>query len=193
MPEGSIMGRAFASRVSHHRIKWVILVFWLVLAAAAAPLAGGLTAEQDNEISSWLPGDAESTLALEQLIELGSDPNIVLAVLVYERTDGLTDADFAAIQDDAQAFGQLDALDGAEGWEAIAPLVDGMRAEASDGPDGLDVYVTGPAGFAADSSEAFAGIDSTLLYAALGVVIAILLLTYRSPVLWILPILSAVV
>src|SRR5687768_13358889 len=113
MPEGSIMGRAFASRVSHHRIKWVILVFWLVLAAAAAPLAGKLTAEQDNEISSWLPGDAESTLALEQQTEMGSDPNIVLAVLVYERTDGLTDADLSAVQDDAATFGRLDELDGA--------------------------------------------------------------------------------
>ena len=84
------MGRTFASRVSHRRFKWVILVFWLVLAAAAAPLAGGLTAEQDNEISSWLPGDAESTLALERQIELGSDPNVIPAVVVYERTDGLT-------------------------------------------------------------------------------------------------------
>ena len=80
-------------------------MFWLVLAAAAAPLAGGLTAEQDNEISSWLPGDAESTLALERQIELGSDPNVVLAVLVYERTDGLTEADLAAVQEDAEPSG----------------------------------------------------------------------------------------
>ena len=183
------MGRAFASRVSHHRPKWVILVFWLVLAAVAVPLAGGLTAEQDNEISSWLPGDAESTLALERQIELGSDPNVIPAVVVYERSDGLTEADLAAVQQDAEPFGRLDALDGvvlgpipaedgeavqlvvplnvgAEGWEAITPLVDSIRAEATDGADGLDVYVTGPAGFAADSSEAFAGIDGTLRYAA---------------------------
>jgi RND superfamily putative drug exporter len=72
-------------------------------------------------------------------------------------------------------------------------MVDDMRAEASDGPDGLTAYVTGPAGSAADSSEAFAGIDGTLLFAALGVVILILLFTYRSPVLWILPIFSAVI
>jgi RND superfamily putative drug exporter len=210
------MGRTFASRVSHHRFKWVILVFWLVLAAAAAPLAGSLTDEQNNEVSSWLPGDAESTLALEQQTELGSDPDVITAVVVYERTDGLTPADVAAVQEDADAFGQLAELDGtvlgpipaeegeaaqlvvplnvgADGWEAIAPLVDDMRALASDGPDGLEAYVTGPAGFAADSSEAFAGIDGTLLYAALGVVILILLLTYRSPVLWMLPIFSAVV
>ena len=70
------MGRSFASRVSNRRLKWVILVFWLVVAAAAGPLAGGLTDEQDNEVSSWLPGDAESTLAIEQQAALGSDPDI---------------------------------------------------------------------------------------------------------------------
>ena len=210
------MNRTFASRVSNRRLKWVILVFWVVLAALAAPLAGGLTDQQDNDIASWLPGDAESTVALERQIALGSDPDVVPAVIVYERTDGLTAADTEAVAEDARAFAQLDALDGvvlgpipsedgqaaqlivpinpgSGGWEAIAPIVDDIRAEAADGPDGLAAYVTGPAGQAADSSEAFSGLDSTLLYAALGVVILILLLTYRSPVLWILPIFSAVI
>ena len=48
------MNRTFASRVSNRRLKWVILVFWVVLAAVAAPLAGGLTDQQDNDIASWL-------------------------------------------------------------------------------------------------------------------------------------------
>ncbi|MGY1753255.1 MMPL family transporter [Blastococcus sp. SYSU D01042] len=210
------MGRTFASKVSHRRFKWVILVFWLVLAAASGPLAGALTDEQDNEVSSWLPGDAESTRAIELQAELGSDPDVIQAVVVYERTSGLTDDDLVAITDDATAFGGLEDLDGeivgpilsedgeaaelvvplnmgAEGWEAIAPLVDDMREVAADGPDGLDTWVTGPAGNAADSSEAFEGIDGALLFAALGVVILILLFTYRSPVLWILPIFSSVV
>ena len=51
--------------------------------------------------------------------------------------------------------------------------------------------MTGPGGFSADSQEAFAGIDGKLLYSAAAVVIVILLLTYRSPVLWLLPLLSA--
>ncbi|MDT0277112.1 MMPL family transporter [Blastococcus goldschmidtiae] len=210
------MGRSFASRVSHRRLKWVILVLWLVLAAASGPLAGALTDEQDNEVSSWLPGDAESTLALERQTELGSDPDVIPAVVVYERTEGLTAADLAAVEEDAAAFGRLDALAGDisgpipsedgqaaqlvvpldmgdGGWEAIAPLVDDVREIAGDGPDGLRTWVTGPAGNAADSSEAFEGIDGALLFAALGVVVLILLVTYRSPVLWILPIFSAVV
>ena len=53
------------------------------------------------------------------------------------------------------------------------------------------MHVTGPLGFAADSASAFEGIDGTLLFATLGVVIIILLLTYRSPVLWLLPVLCA--
>src|SRR5688572_15335293 len=148
------MARAFASRVSNHRFKWVILLFWLVLTALAAPLAGGLTEQQDNEISSWLPGDAESTIALERQIELGSDPDTIPAVIVYERAEGLTAADNGAIAEDARAFAQIRELDGdvvgpipAEdgqaaqlivplnvgdgGWEAIAPLVDDVRTQLS--------------------------------------------------------------
>ena len=94
------MGRTFASKVSHRRFKWVILVFWLVLAAASGPLAGALTDEQGNEVSSWLPGDAESTKAIELQADLGSDPDVIQAVVVYERTSGLTDEDLAAISDD---------------------------------------------------------------------------------------------
>ena len=210
------MGRSFASRVSHPRLKWVILVGWLVLAAVSGPLAGKLTDEQENDIAAWLPGEAESTRALEEQSQLGSDPDTFPAVVVYEREGGLTDEDEAAVAEDVEAFAGLDALEGEitgpipsedgealqvivplnvgpDGWEAIAPLVDDMRAQTADGPDGLDGYVTGPAGNAADSQEAFEGIDGALLFAALGVVIVILLFTYRSPVLWILPIFSAVI
>jgi uncharacterized membrane protein YdfJ with MMPL/SSD domain len=49
----------------------------------------------------------------------------------------------------------------------------------------------GPLGTAADSSDAFKGIDGTLLYAALAVVIVLLLVTYRSPALRLLPVICA--
>ncbi|WP_409331246.1 MMPL family transporter [Trujillonella humicola] len=210
------MGRSFASRVSHPRLKWVVLVGWLVLAAVSGPLAAQLTDEQENDIAAWLPGGAESTRVLDAQAELGSDPDVIPAVVVYERAGGLTAEDRQAVAADVESFARLDALDGGitgpipsedgqalqvivplnvgpDGWEAIAPLVDEMRAEVADGPDGLDAYVTGPAGNAADSAEAFEGIDGTLLFAALGVVVLILLFTYRSPVLWVLPIFCAVI
>jgi RND superfamily putative drug exporter len=79
---------------------------------------------------------------------------------------------------------------GKNGWNALPDTVDEIRGIAKI--DGVTVHVAGAGGQASDSAEAFAGIDGTLLLASLGVVILILLLTYRSPVLWVLPILSAV-
>lgn len=48
------------------------------------------------------------------------------------------------------------------------------------GFDDLAVYVSGPAGFAADLGSAFAGIDVTLLVVALALVFVILIVVYRS-------------
>ncbi|TQK50455.1 MMPL family protein [Streptomyces sp. SLBN-118] len=55
-------------------------------------------------------------------------------------------------------------------------------------PDGLGFHVSGPAGYASDSIEAFSGGGGLTTITAL-VVVVILLLTYRSP--W-LPLLSLV-
>jgi RND superfamily putative drug exporter len=59
--------------------------------------------------------------------------------------------------------------------------------------DGVTVHLAGYGGQAADASEAFKGIDTNLIFIALLVVIVILLFTYRSPILWLLPIISAAV
>ncbi len=56
---------------------------------------------------------------------------------------------------------------------------------------GVESYVTGPAGILGDLFGAFGDIDSTLLLTTLGVVALILIVVYRSPVLWIIPLLSA--
>ncbi|MGA0061971.1 MAG: MMPL family transporter, partial [Candidatus Planktophila sp.] len=52
-------------------------------------------------------------------------------------------------------------------------------------------YVTGPGGLLGDLFGAFGSIDSTLLLTTLGVVAVILIFVYRSPILWIIPLLSA--
>jgi len=57
---------------------------------------------------------------------------------------------------------------------------------------GFDSYVTGAGGIFADLFDAFGDIDSTLLLTTLGVVAFILIIVYRSPILWFLPLLSAV-
>jgi putative drug exporter of the RND superfamily len=63
-----------------------------------------------------------------------------------------------------------------------------MRAAAKEGmPAGLEVHITGPEGFIVDISGVFAGANFTLLLATVIIVAVLLLVTYRSPVLWLVP------
>ena len=79
---------------------------------------------------------------------------------------------------------------GTDGWNAIPDAADEIRDISTI--DGGEVHLAGYGGQAADSAAAFEGIDTNLIFATLGVVIVILLFTYRSPILWLLPILCAV-
>jgi len=56
-----------------------------------------------------------------------------------------------------------------------------------DAPDGVEVQVTGPAGIQADIGQVFDGADIRLLAATAAVVAILLIITYRSPVLWLIP------
>ena len=82
----------------------------------------------------------------------------------------------------------LDAKRATETIGTSSPLFEGakaLRASAATTlkPSGLVVYVTGPGGVLADFVTAFGGIDGILLFVALGVVFLILLVVYRSPIL----------
>ena len=81
---------------------------------------------------------------------------------------------------------------GKDGWLIMPALADHIRDIAATDGNGMTTHVAGYAGLAADQAEAFEKIDGALLLAALGVVIFILLLTYRSPVLWLFPVICVV-
>lgn len=207
-----------ARLVCGRRTKWLIVAFWLIVLVVAAPLAGKLTDAQDNDATSWLPSSAESTQVWEE--SKGFRPEIITAIVVYARESGLTGADRTRIAEDKQQLMTLRAhgVRGAEtrgplydsqnapaaaqifvpitmdedGWERIGPAVDSVRDVVGGSEGGLAVHITGPGGVAADSADAFSGIDSTLLFAALAVVVIMLLITYRSPTLLVLPVLAVV-
>ena len=72
--------------------------------------------------------------------------------------------------------------------QILIDAVDSIREIAGeDLPAGLTVKVTGPAGFSADASAAFEGINSTLLFTTAILVLVLLVLIYRSPIFWIIP------
>ncbi len=74
-----------------------------------------------------------------------------------------------------------------EGEDPAGP-VDDLRAALAEHVD-VPVHVTGGAAFGVDIAQSFDGADLTLLLVTVAVVGLLLILTYRSPVLWLLPLL----
>ena len=218
------MHAEIAGKLTGPVTKWIVAVVVIFFAMAMAPLNAKLVDVQDNEASSWLPGDAESTEVLEALSDT-VDPNDIPTLVVYSRDGGLIDDDLAAMDEQAQEINddvdgvtdagvltpnlakeqglpqQLLSEDGEaaylyfvwnfgdEGWNAVPDAADQVRDLAKI--DGVTVHLAGFGGQAADAAESFEGIDTNLILATLGVVIIILLFTYRSPILWLLPVLCA--
>jgi len=73
--------------------------------------------------------------------------------------------------------------------EQAERIVEVRAIIAENVPAGIEPYVTGPEGFQVDLAGVFAGADFTLLLATVLIVIFLLLVTYRSPILWIVPLL----
>ena len=76
--------------------KWIVLALWIVAVAVCFSPAGKLTGAQENDAVSWLPGNAESTKVLKESAQFSS-PDEIPAVLVYERSSGITPADQQAV------------------------------------------------------------------------------------------------
>jgi RND superfamily putative drug exporter len=74
---------------------------------------------------------------------------------------------------------------------ALPLIIEFIREEMKQGLSGLESHVTGPGGIFADLFDAFGSIDTTLLRTTLIVVAIILILVYRSPILWIIPLFTA--
>ena len=71
--------------------------------------------------------------------------------------------------------------------DRILDPVDDWRDKVSDPGGGLEVKITGGAGYAADAIKVFENINGTLLLAAFTLVIVLLILIYRSPIFLFIP------
>ena len=193
------------------RRRWLALglfVLWLLVAGFAGPYSGRLADVQTNDNAAFLPKTAEST-EVNDLQRRFVDQETTPGIIVWERESGITAADrtlatqqLAEVRavpkvvsvtplipsQDGRALQAVVQLAGTDGME-LTDAANAVRDEVQ-GSDGLSAYLTGPAGLLADLIAAFEGIDSTLLLVTGAVVIVILLLVYRSPVLWIFPLLS---
>ena len=191
----------------------VVVLLWLFVGGPLGSYAGKLASVQENDNAAFLPESAESTLAQDEYTKFIGNESLP-TIVVFERDGGLTRQDQETIGQYVDDLRQVENVD-AEGVVGPIPAEDGSAAQVvvpiatsdgdeleaavvdirdvlADAPDGLTALVGGPGGILGDFIEAFGAIDGILLGVALLVVLVILLIVYRTPVLPLVVLLSAV-
>ncbi|MEZ0340329.1 MMPL family transporter [Mycobacterium sp. pV006] len=193
------------------RLSWVIALAITLVSGALMGLLGGGDSAQQSPVA--VPAGAESARAdAARAAFPGGDR--VPAILVVTRADRsrLTPDDRTAVdaarermfavaeappagpppvisEDGAAAVVTVPLTTELSGF-ALTDKVDELRAAADDGlPGQLRAEVTGGPAFGADIANSFSGANFTLLAVTAAVVALLLIITYRSPVLWLVPLL----
>lgn len=196
-----------AAAVTRRR-SWLMAVGLVLLAAGFTAMTGANTAAGQAPVS--LPPGSESARADALAAHFpGGDQSP--AILVVTRSDGTTLAalDVTAAErartrmqavtgpdpaapmtvsaDRKAVIGVVPVSAGLSGL-ALDDTVAALRNAAATGlPPDLRAHVTGGPAFGADIANAFAGANITLLAVTASVVALLLIATYRSPVLWLVP------
>nr|WP_107906627.1 MMPL family transporter [Streptomyces chartreusis] len=188
-------------------VPWLVLGLWIVALVAVSPFASKLADVQRDRAVDYLPASADSTQVAKIQEQLPGGETTEL-VVVYHRDGGLTAGDRAT------AAGQIERIagehkltgeprgvpsrDGTTLMYPIATTEPGTDEEARDllvndvrdvarGSDGLSVEVGGAGALATDASEVYNSLDGPLLYTTAAVVALLLIIIYRSPFLWLVP------
>jgi putative drug exporter of the RND superfamily len=195
-----------------YRLSWILAVLVVLASGAAFGLIGGGDSGQKSPVA--VPVASESARADATRAQVpGGD--VVPAIVVVTRTDGsaLTPEGVAAadaarqrmlaaatveggapivVSQDGRAAVATVPLRGELSGFALNDAVKSLRVAVSDGgsdslPGTLRAEVTGGPAFGADIANSFTGANFTLLAVTAAVVALLLIVTYRSPVLWLVP------
>lgn len=185
---------------------WAVAIVILALAGAMGVVSALGEAQRTAASTDALPIGSDSAAAL-QLRDRLPESEGSTAVVVFSKDSGtLSPADLSAIEGrvaQLPAAGRAPVQRSEDGTAALAVVpVDATDATATaelvrdlrttvkaDLPAGVTAQVTGPAAVQADLAAVFEGANTRLLIATASVVALLLVLTYRSPILWIVPLL----
>jgi RND superfamily putative drug exporter len=211
---------AFARLVSGRKSKWVVFGVWLLVIFSLAGFAQKLNDAQKNDTTSWLPKSAESTKELKiegdfhpnwypaillfnrtdgqplsaedkakidaatQTMKQDNPPAKNLDLVVHSAVTVVPSKDGTAVQI------IVPVNPGSAGWNKFPDTIKAMKDSLGTTTPTLQHWVTGPMGEAGDEADAFKKINGSLTAFTAIAVIVILLIAYRSPILWLLPLIT---
>ncbi|WP_293878616.1 MMPL family transporter [uncultured Brevibacterium sp.] len=198
--------QSFADRLTSRRGAWITLGVSLLILVALFGVFGKAKAPVGTNLA---PADSESMQTAELMKKFPeADRGTILVVATRDDGAELTEDQLAQLKDllpvlddhlGAESNGPLPSEDkkaallvtGMQVSDAStenAEVVNGLRATLADHvPTGMSLQVTGGPAFGADVAGAFDGANFLLLSITIGIVAVLLILTYRSPILWLLP------
>ncbi|MFF4468041.1 MMPL family transporter [Streptomyces sp. NPDC001599] len=201
------MGATTTGAGRRRAVPWLVLGLWIAVLAIASPFAAKLGDVQRDRAVDYLPASADST-QVAKIQERLPGGEATEMVLVYHRDAGLTAADRATAAEQLARIAAAHELtgrpagipskDGTTLMYPVASTEPGTDEKARDalvndvrdiarGGDGLGVEVGGSGALATDASEVYNSLDGPLLYTTAAVVALLLILIYRSPFLWLVP------
>ena len=177
------------------RLSWLVALLVILASGAGMALLSGGDSGSQSPVS--VPAGAESA-RVDALRAQFPGGDQAPAIIVFSRTDGapLGAADIAAagpgaqVSEDGKAALSVAPLPADLSGFALDDAVQELRTSTAQRlPDGLQAEVTGGPAFGADIANSFAGANFTLLAVTAAVVAVLLIVTYRSPILWLVPLL----
>src|SRR5690625_2901409 len=201
---------------------WLTITIWILLAITLSVIAPSSKEYAVNNVSQLYPDDSPSVVAGKKVDEYFEDDDGIPAIFVFEAnetninmddineiTETLSKTDVpymksvisihqlppeaveSFISEDKEALflpilfeEAITSKEINEGLDIINPILDEYPA--------LTVHMTGPAGISVDATDLFSRADLVLLFSTVGIILVLLIITYRSPLLALIPLLGAV-
>ena len=206
-------GQTTTTRTGRGRaVPWAVLGLWVAVLALVGPFAAKLADVQHDRVTDYLPASADST-QVAKIQEQMPGGDTTEMVLVYHRDGGLSAADRETAAGQVAEIGRQHELIGGapkgipskDGTTLMYPVASnepgtnedlrdklvGDVREVAQGEGGLSVEVGGTGALATDAAKVYDSLGGPLLYTTVAVVAVLLILIYRSPVLWLVPLVVA--
>lgn len=212
--------RRISEKIATKKGAWITIGVWLLIALFLSIFSPSSKEYAVNNVSELYPDTSPSVVATEKMNEYFAEDEGIPGIFVFEAEDHLfehvSEATEKLVEVEIPYVKSLIPLHllpneviatftSEDGQSLFLPILfedDITSKEISEGleeiekllesNEELSYYVTGPAGISVDATALFERADLVLLFSTVGIILLLLIFTYRSPFLAFIPLVAAV-